>query len=414
MVPTPQTPLNRGSGQLSHDLERFLVLAGQFASGALLRLCLESHGLHKPEDISILSEDVIDNLPETEGGTRTLNLPNRSKISLLQTWLHLGHDAGELHTISSLQEMQHDINKAAMASLTNSDGKTKYTLAQEFRKQIKLDSSAFPTLSEGQAFKPWKDRFTITAAAQGLDKVLDGEYAPTTREEEDLFEEQQKYMYSVMADHLKSLAGTELLAKHPGDAQAVFEELCVLKETALTGQLVEDYRCKEWEEFAWSTKWNTGCVRFLETWSKRLRLYNEVRNGPNVDDRTKRNKLEAALCPCPMFSEAMNTAGTTERVSIAMDGQRAKLSFEQYYNVMMDGAINQDERYYLKHGFCVTNRKAKKAARAAKKAKQQCAANAAERKRDEYWLSDDVWSKMSHDERTKHIEYARKMRISGI
>ena len=63
-------------------------------------------------------------------------------------------------------------------------------------------------------------------------------------------------------------------------------------------------------------------------------------------------QVRSSIAPCPMFSEAMNTAGTTEQVSIAMDGQQAKLSFKQYYNVMMDGAINQDERYYLKHGFC--------------------------------------------------------------
>ena len=104
------------------------------------------------------------------------------------------------------------------------------------------------------AFKLWKDRFKVTASAQGVEDVLT-DYIPQTQEQLELFEEQQKYVFSVLTEHLKTMSAPEILTEHAKrhDAQAVFKELCKHKETALTGQLNEEYRREDFEGFVWTT-----------------------------------------------------------------------------------------------------------------------------------------------------------------
>jgi hypothetical protein len=77
-------------------------------------------------------------------------------------------------------------------------------LVLEFKKGIKLDNVSFAVLKDN---KQWdsvhRTLKTNTACCQGLDDVLDLSYVPNTAEDIVLFEEKQKYKYSVQASRRK-------------------------------------------------------------------------------------------------------------------------------------------------------------------------------------------------------------------
>ena len=63
---------------------------------------------------------------------------------------------------------------------------------REFRKGIKHDATVFPELTSDGSWHSWNDITIIQAHAQGVENVLDAKYTPNTKEDKDLFAEQQR------------------------------------------------------------------------------------------------------------------------------------------------------------------------------------------------------------------------------
>jgi hypothetical protein len=76
----------------------------------------------------------------------------------------------------------------------------------EFKKGIKLDPASFAVLNDN---KQWdyvhRTLKAQKACYQDVDDALDLTYVPSTAEDIVLFEEKQKYMYSVQASHRKKV-----------------------------------------------------------------------------------------------------------------------------------------------------------------------------------------------------------------
>ena len=99
--------------------------------------------------------------------------------------------------------------------------------AEEFKKTVKRDKAHYKALKTDKQWDSWNRSTISTARTHGCEDVLDSKYVPRTQEDKDLFDEKQKFMYSVFEDYLQTDKGkyyVRLYAKNY-DAQAVYKGL---------------------------------------------------------------------------------------------------------------------------------------------------------------------------------------------
>jgi hypothetical protein len=96
-----------------------------------------------------------------------------------------------------------------------------------FRKGIKRDASLFPVMNQDSQWDSWNRSIVSIARAQAVEQVLDSTYVPVLLEEIALFNEKQKYLYSVFERTLQSDKGKAIVRSHEDkfDAQKVYKEM---------------------------------------------------------------------------------------------------------------------------------------------------------------------------------------------
>ena len=115
----------------------------------------------------------------------------------------------------------------AATTSTTTTTRPSYTPVQTFKRNMKLDPSAFPTLKDDRYHDAWHRSVQNNARSQFVDNVIDPTYVPPTAEDGDLFDAQQKYMYSVFDKTVLTDRGKEIVRKYQAtyDAQKVYKEL---------------------------------------------------------------------------------------------------------------------------------------------------------------------------------------------
>ena len=81
----------------------------------------------------------------------------------------------------------------------------------EFKCGIKHNPAGLNTLENDQQWETWHCHTIATTRAQDVDDVLDDSCVPFTPEDKALFEEKQKYMYSVLVTYILTDKGKVLL-----------------------------------------------------------------------------------------------------------------------------------------------------------------------------------------------------------
>ena len=105
--------------------------------------------------------------------------------------------------------------------------------ADEFKKGIKRDITAFTTFKDKKLWNQGYRSFTAIADAQGLGNVLNPRYKPVTPEEQARFGVLQSYAFAVFTTHLREPQAAEIVRKSSGslagpdkgDAQKLHAEL---------------------------------------------------------------------------------------------------------------------------------------------------------------------------------------------
>ena len=94
-----------------------------------------------------------------------------------------------------------------------------------FKKGIKREETAYPTLKDERYFHGFSRSLYITAKSHECEQVLDPDYTPSNAEK-DLFETKQIFMFSVFDKHLLTDMGENIVRKsvHTTDAQSVWQE----------------------------------------------------------------------------------------------------------------------------------------------------------------------------------------------
>ena len=107
-----------------------------------------------------------------------------------------------------------------------------------FKKGIKREIAAYPSLKDERYFDGFKRSLFIVAKTHECNEVLDPNYTPGSKpEEEELFEAKQTFMFSVFNANLQTDMGKTIVRRHLAhtDAQVVCRELSEHMKTSSKG-----------------------------------------------------------------------------------------------------------------------------------------------------------------------------------
>ena len=97
-----------------------------------------------------------------------------------------------------------------------------------FKKGIKRETAAYPSLKDERYFDGFKRSLFIVAKTHECNEVLDPNYTPGSEpEEKELFEAKQTFLFSVFYANLQTDMGKTIVRRHLSstDAQVVGKEL---------------------------------------------------------------------------------------------------------------------------------------------------------------------------------------------
>ena len=107
-----------------------------------------------------------------------------------------------------------------------------------FKKGIKREIAAYPSLKDERYFDGFKRSLFVVAKTHECSEVLDPNYTPGSEpEEKELFEAKQTFMFSVFNANLQTDMGKTIVRRHLAytDAQAVWKELSEHMRTSSKG-----------------------------------------------------------------------------------------------------------------------------------------------------------------------------------
>ena len=182
----------------------------------------------------------------------------------------------------------------------------------DFRRGVKRDPSNFDVLKQEASHHQWHRDFEIEAHAQLVGHVCDHTYVPNAGAESDLFEEQKKYIYSVLNKKVQTDAGRRIVRAHVDtlDGQAAYAELKDhhIKSTQAdldTAEILRYLTAVQLGTGMWKGSTYSFIIHFQNTVSKYEKL---VDKKDCFSDGMKRTMLENAVNPIPDLRAVKTTA----------------------------------------------------------------------------------------------------------
>ena len=154
------------------------------------------------------------------------------------------------------------------------------------------------TLKDDSAYDAWNCNTISQARAQGLEDVLDEKFKPTTAQEQELFNEKQKFMYAVFESTLKTDTGKSTVRKYQKtyDAQSVCKEVVAFYVKSTKGALDGgDLLTYITTPHLSSGDWNGTTHAFILHWQDQVRKHAELNSAQQFLAPMKKTMLENAV-----------------------------------------------------------------------------------------------------------------------
>ncbi|KAL7569938.1 hypothetical protein ACA910_008598 [Epithemia clementina (nom. ined.)] len=214
-----------------------------------------------------------------------------------------------------------------------------YHQLSAFKKGIKRDSAAFPIFKDDKYFDYFSRSFEAVADAQGLGDLLDPDFQPDHSDEYAiaLFNEQQKFLYSVLLTNLQTDEDKSIVRAHAKDkdAQAILRELrhhytksAVARNeiTRLTTYITN---------LCLDSSWRGTTESFIMHFKEQLRLLDDLQpiceRLPDTMQRT-------------LLMNAVKGVGDLRRIQNLFEYLQHKdpnhtITFEDYYSLLKNAAL---------------------------------------------------------------------------
>ena len=191
---------------------------------------------------------------------------------------------------------------ATPRSMATSQTSESYITLTNFKKGVKRDASAYPILKNERYYNTFIRHFKATAKAQGLNTLMDPNFTPGSDEyEQQLFQEQQDFLYSVLISSLKTDFSEALVKDHEGHAQLILE---LLHEHHTGNSQYSRSEINRITKYLTNIKlddtWRGTNESFLMHYNDQLRLLDSlVDSDEKLPDNTRVTFLESAVESVP-------------------------------------------------------------------------------------------------------------------
>ena len=231
---------------------------------------------------------------------------------------------------------------ATPRSMATSQTSESYITLTNFKKGIKRDASAYPIFKNERYYNTFIRHFKATAKAQGLNTLMDPNFTPGSDEyEQQLFQEQQDFLYSVLISSLKTDFSEALVKDHEGDAQLILE---LLHEHHTGNSQYSRSEINRITKYLTNIKlddtWRGTNESFLMHYNDQLRLLDSlVDSDEKLPDNTRVTFLESAVESVP----DLRRVKITDNVLQAQLDSTRPISYRSYFDLLKDAAFHLDQ-----------------------------------------------------------------------
>ena len=226
---------------------------------------------------------------------------------------------------------------ATPRSMATTEASESYITLTNFKKGIKRDASAYPIFKNERYYNTFIRHFKATAKAQGLTSLIDPNFTPGSDEyEQQLFQEQQDFLYSVLISSLKTDFSEALVKDHEGDAQLIME---LLHEHHTGNSQYSRSEINRITKYLTNIKlddtWRGTNESFLMHYNDQLCLLDSlVDSDEKLPDNTRVTFLESAVESVPDLRRNVLQA--------QLDSTRP-ISYRSYFDLLKDAAFHLDQ-----------------------------------------------------------------------
>ena len=231
---------------------------------------------------------------------------------------------------------------ATPRSMATSVASESYITLSNFKKGIKRDASAYPIFKNERYYNTFIRHFKATAKAQGLNSLMDPNFTPGSDEyEQQLFQDQQDFLYSVLISSLKTDFSEALVKDHEGDAQLIIE---LLHEHHTGNSQYSRSEINRITKYLTNIKlddtWRGTNERFLMHYNDQLRLLDSlVDSDEKLPDNTRVTFLESAVESVP----DLRRVKITDNVLQAQLDSTRPITYRSYFDLLKDAAFHLDQ-----------------------------------------------------------------------
>mgnify|MGYP006357956311 FL=1 len=369
-------PLTRAQNDQIYN--HILTVTFGLGVGSPLDIALREHMLDSPNELSTLTDDIIENLEYDDTSDpddlrlntrlmiyykRTLQsftrfLLYRSSAGVnspvtVEDWLAISGDdfleyrrspVGVLWLSVPLSDPM--IRSAVvpsrhMPTSTTATTRVVETPLEKFNKSIKRDVTMYPTLSKDTSFDEWRRNFEATADAQDMFNVVDLEYQPQSQDEIDLLKRQEKFLYKVLADTVKTDQGRTFVREHSKDrnGRKVYEKIVEHYTKSTSAQISANDLLQYITSARIDTNWKGTTEGFILHWKNQVRKYEDiVEDEKKPHDDLKQSLLENAVHG---ITELRQVKANAQQLAIH-DGR--KLTYQEYSDLLISAAQAFDKK----------------------------------------------------------------------
>ena len=231
---------------------------------------------------------------------------------------------------------------ATPRSMATSEASESYITLTNFKKGIKRDASAYPIFKNERYYNTFIRHFKATAKAQGLSTLMDPNFTPGSDEYgQQLFQEQQDFLYSVLISSLKTDFSEALVKDHEGDAQLILE---LLHEHHTGNSQYSRSEINRITKYLTNIKlddtWRGTNESFLMHYNDQLRLLDSlVDSDEKLPDNTRVTFLESAV----ESVHDLRRVKITDNVLQAQLDSTRPISYRSYFDLLKDAAFHLDQ-----------------------------------------------------------------------
>ena len=231
---------------------------------------------------------------------------------------------------------------ATPRSMATSQASESYITLTNFKKGVKRDASAYHILKNERYYNTFIRHFKATAKAQGLNTLMDPNFTPGSDEyEQQLFQEQQDFLYSVLISSLKTEFSEALVKDHEGVAQLILE---LLHEHHTANSQYSGSEINRITKYLTNIKlddtWRGTNESFLMHYNDQLRLLDSLVDlDEKLPDNTRVTFLESAVESVP----DLRRVKITDNVLQAQLDSTRPISYWSYFDLLKDAAFHLDQ-----------------------------------------------------------------------